>query len=109
MAREVINIKEGTSSELYMNRYGISNTTRNNQIHFVPNHIENQTVIESRGKYFRHNPNHNKSMKQEAKKNENSFERPYFKAKGSKISNSSSNTSRVSYQTSKLNNLSAYY
>jgi len=69
------------------------------------------TMIEPRTKkYVRNGPvvNMNKTNMEKNHNEDNSFEFPAYKIP-SKGPYSSSNNSRVSYQTSKLNNLTAYY
>lgn len=43
----------GKINSSYLNRYGASQTTRNNQIHFMPKNIEMKSTIESKNKYIR--------------------------------------------------------
>ena len=52
--QDIIDSKQKGTSTLYMNRYA-AQTTRHNRVHYIPNNIEMQTVVELRKKYNRSN------------------------------------------------------
>ena len=81
------------SSSLYMHRYG-NRLERDSRVHYVPNHLEMQTVIEPRRYFHRDSLNSNHSGIDHANGGE-----------GLK----NSQTSRNSEYYGKANNLSAYY
>lgn len=80
------------SSSLYMQRYERRGDSR---VHYVPSHLEMQTVIEPRKRYFhRHSFDSNHSGRDHIKIEEEMKR---------------SNVSRNSEYSAKANNLSAYY